>query len=64
MQLKQNNTLRARATVGTNPKGSRLSDGVTDRTKEKEQRRLGSGAEQGTKHGEADQRWTCMEGEL
>ena len=33
VQLKWNNTLRAGATVGTNLRGSRSSDGVTDRTK-------------------------------
>ena len=33
MQLKQNNTLRARATMGTNPKESRSSDGIMDQTK-------------------------------
>ena len=40
--------------MGTNPRGSRSSDGVTDQTKEKEQRRLGGGMEQGTKTG----KWT------
>ena len=33
MQLKQNNTLRAKATMGMNQRGSRSSDGITEQTK-------------------------------
>ena len=41
VQLKWNNTLRARAIVGTNPRGSRSSDGVTDQTKKRNKGDLG-----------------------
>ena len=41
VQLKWNNTLRAGATVGTNPRGSQSSDGVTDRTKKRNKGDLG-----------------------
>ena len=33
MQLKWNNTLRAKVTVGTNQRGSRSSDGIMEWTK-------------------------------
>ena len=49
--------------MGTNPGGSRSSDGITDWTKKGKQRRLRGGVEQGTKHGELDQRQTHMERE-
>ena len=56
VQLKWNNTLRAGATMGTNPRGSQSSDGVTDRTKGKWNKGGSGGVEQGTKHEEADRK--------
>ena len=41
VQLKWNNTLRAGASVGTNPRGTRSSDRVTDRTKKRNKGDLG-----------------------
>ena len=54
MQLKWNNTLRAKVIVGTNQRGSQSSDGITEWTKKGNKGVLEEAAEQGTKHRDAD----------
>ena len=55
VQLKWNNTLRAEAIMGTNQRGSKSSDGITEQTKKETKGVLEGATEEGTKHGKANQ---------